>query len=72
MNDQKACSKFDEVISRMLENTLKGTPKRKLEVMGDLIHDFVKGRFDLVEPRKQSPAPTLNRPQKEISRLRNN
>ena len=40
MNDQKAWREFDEDISGMLENTLRGTSKRKLEVIGDLIHDF--------------------------------
>ncbi len=70
MNDQKAWREFDEDISGMLENTLRGTSKRKLEVMGDLIHEFSEVRFGLVEPRKQSPAPTPSRRQKEISRLR--
>ena len=31
MADEKAWREFDEDVSRMLENTLKGTSKRKLE-----------------------------------------
>ena len=70
MADEKAWRKFDEVISMMLENTLKGTSKRKLEVMGDMIYDCVRVRFRIVEPRQQRPAPTPSRRQKEISRFR--
>ena len=33
MADEKAWREFDEDISMMQENTLKGTSKRKLEVM---------------------------------------
>ncbi|XP_072047083.1 uncharacterized protein [Amphiura filiformis] len=70
MADEKTWREFDEDISMMLENTLKGTSKRKLEVMGDLIYDFGKVRFGTVESRQQRPEPTPNRRQKEISRLR--
>ena len=37
MADEKAWREFDEDISMMVVNTLKGTLKRKLEKMGDLI-----------------------------------
>ncbi|KAI8487002.1 hypothetical protein Bbelb_352620 [Branchiostoma belcheri] len=47
-----------------LEYNVKGTAKRKLEVMGDLIYDFRKERFGVVEPRKQRPAPTPSRQQR--------
>ena len=70
MADEKAWREFDEDISRMLENTLKGTSKRKLEVMGDFIYDCGRVRFGVIEQRKQRPAPTPSRRQKEISRLR--
>ena len=66
----KAWCEFDEDINMMLENTLKGTSKRKLEVMGDMIYDCGTVRFGIVEPRQQRPAPTPSRRQKEISRLR--
>ena len=70
MADEKAWREFDEDISMMLENTLKGTSKRKLEKMGDLIYDVGKARFGLVELRERRPEQTPNRRQKEISRLR--
>ena len=47
MADEKAWREFDEDITMMLENTLKGTSKRKLEVMGDMIYDC--GRVRLVD-----------------------
>ena len=75
MADEKAWCKFDEDISMMLENTLKGTSKRKLEVKGDMIYDCGRVRFGIVETQQicklqQRPAPTPSRHQKEISRLR--
>ena len=56
MTDEKAWREFDEDISMILENTLKGTSKRK--------------KFGIVEPLQQRPASTPRRRQKEISRLR--
>ena len=56
MTDEKAWREFDEDISMILENTLKGTSKRK--------------KFGIVEPLQQRPASTPSRRQKEISRLR--
>ena len=53
----------------MMENTWKGTFKRKIEVMGDF-NDCGRIRFGVIEQRKQRPAPTPSRRQKEISRLR--
>ena len=69
MADEKAW-RGDEVVSRMLENTLKGTSKKKLEVMGNFIYDCGRVRIGVIKQRKQHPAPTPSRRQKEISRLR--
>ena len=44
MANERAWREFDDDISMMLENTPKRTLKRKLDVMGDLIFDFVKGQ----------------------------
>ena len=54
----------------MPENTLKGTSKRNLEVMDDFVNDYRRVRFGVIKQRKQRPAPTPRRRQKEISRLR--
>ena len=40
MADEKAWCEFYEDINTLLENMLKGTSKRKLEAMGDLIYDL--------------------------------
>ena len=70
MSDVKAWCEFDEDISSMLENTLRGTSKIKLEVMGDLIYDYARGRFGIIELLKQRPAPKPSMRLKVIARLR--
>ena len=66
---EKAWCDFDEDVGLMLENMLKGTSKRKLEVMGDLILTF-RVRFGVLEACKEHAAPTPSRCQKEIARIK--
>ncbi len=68
--NEKAWREFDEDSSMVVVNTPKGTSKRKLEKMGDLIYDVGKARFGLIELRERWPEQAPNRRQKEISRLR--
>ncbi len=70
MADEKAWREFDEDISMMVVNNLKGTSKWKLEKMGDLIYDVGKPRFGLIEWRDWRPEQTPNRRQKDISTCR--
>ena len=56
MADEKAWREFDEDVSRMLENTLKGISKGKLKMMGDFIYDCRRVRLRFIEQRKKRPA----------------
>ena len=53
----------------MLGSTLKGTSKRKLEVMSDLIDDFGRVRFGLLERKRQQLEKTPSRWQNEMRSL---
>ena len=61
---------FDEDITSILENNLKGTSERKLEVMGDMIYNLGESRFGVIEMKKKQEVKEPSRRQREIKRLR--
>ena len=67
MADEKVQREFDEDLHMLLEISLKGSSKRKLELIGVTIYEAGKDRFGLIEPKKVKPTHTPSRRQKEIS-----
>ena len=70
MAEEKEWCEFDEDITSILENNLKGTSKRKLEVMGDMIYNLGESRFGILEKKKKQALKEPSRRQREIKRLR--
>ena len=69
MAEEREWCEFGEDITSILENNLKGTLKRKLEVMGDMIYNLGELRFGILEKKKQALKESSRR-QREIKRLR--
>jgi hypothetical protein len=70
MSEEKIWREFDEDITQILENTLRGTSKRKLEVMGDLMYDVARVRFGVKEQKAKPPERLPNRREVEIGRIK--
>ena len=70
MAEEREWCEFDEDITSILENNLKGTSKRKLEVMGDMIYNLGESRCGILEKKKKQALKEPSRRQREIKRLR--
>ena len=69
LSDKKAWEEMDEDLSKVLELSLKGDIKKKLQAMGRITYSYGNDRFGLVEA-KERPPKGKGRREEKINKLK--